>query len=126
MEKLEDTILRNLLFDEDYTRKTLPFFRDEYFTTFSDRLIFEEIRKYFDKYSKQHAESDATWGAFFIVGITGDFAIDSLVREEAEKYQDIIILQSHTNLFFTKFSEIGVNFGGIIFQKDFSSIVWCL
>ena len=53
MEKLEDTILRNLLFDEDYTRKTLPFFRDEYFTTFSDRLIFEEIRKYFDKYSKQ-------------------------------------------------------------------------
>jgi replicative DNA helicase len=53
MEKLEDTILRNLLFDEDYTRKTLPFFRDEYFTTFSDRLIFEEIRKYFDKYSQQ-------------------------------------------------------------------------
>ena len=53
MEKLEDTILRNLLFDEDYTRKTLPFFRDEYFTTFSDRLIFEEIRKYFDKYTKQ-------------------------------------------------------------------------
>ena len=53
MEKLEDTILRNLLFDEDYTRKTLPFFRDEYFTTFSDRLIFEEIRKYFNKYTKQ-------------------------------------------------------------------------
>ena len=35
----------------------------------------------------------SSWGAFFIVGITGNVAIDSLVREEAEKYQDIIILQ---------------------------------
>jgi hypothetical protein len=38
-------------------------------------------------------DDDYSWSAFFIVGITGDFSIDSLVREEAEKYQDIIILQ---------------------------------
>ena len=36
--------------------------------------------------------------------------------------QDIINLQSQTNFSFTRFSEIGVNFGGIKFQKDFSLI----
>jgi len=40
--------------------------------------------------------------------------------------QDIITLQSQTNLFFTKFSEIGLIRGGIRFQKDFNSIFWCL
>ena len=44
-------------------------------------------------YDDDDLDNDNTWGAFFIVGITGDFAIDSLVREEAEKYQDMIILQ---------------------------------
>jgi len=47
MERLEDTILRNLLYNEEYARKTLPFFKDEYFTQFSDRVVFQEIKKYF-------------------------------------------------------------------------------
>ena len=51
MERLEGTILRNLLYNEKYARKTLPFFKDEYFTQFSDRVVFQEIRKYFNKYS---------------------------------------------------------------------------
>ena len=51
MERLENTILRNLLYNEDYARKTLPFLKDEYFVQFTDKAIFQEIRKYFDKYS---------------------------------------------------------------------------
>ena len=46
MERLENTILRNLLYNEEYARKTLPFFKDEYFTQFSDRVVFQEIKKY--------------------------------------------------------------------------------
>lgn len=46
-----------------------------------------------EKYRNKKTKDSENWGAFFIVGITGDFAIDTLVREEAEKYQDIIILQ---------------------------------
>ena len=49
MERLENTILRNLLYNEEYARKTLPFFKDEYFTQFSDRVVFQEIKKYFNK-----------------------------------------------------------------------------
>ena len=31
-ERIEVTILRNLIFNEDYTRKTLPFIDEIYFT----------------------------------------------------------------------------------------------
>ena len=51
MERLESIILRSLLYNEEYARKTLPFFKDEYFTQFTDRVVFQEIRKYFNKYS---------------------------------------------------------------------------
>ena len=51
MERIEGTIIRNLLYNEDFARKTLPFFKDEYFTQFSDRVVFQEINKYFNKYS---------------------------------------------------------------------------
>ena len=51
MERLESIILQNLLYNEEYARKTLPFFKDEYFTQFSDRVVFQEIKKYFNKYS---------------------------------------------------------------------------
>jgi len=51
MERLESIILRSLLYNEEFARKTLPFFKDEYFTQFTDRVVFQEIRKYFNKYS---------------------------------------------------------------------------
>jgi len=51
MERLEGTILRNLLYNEEYARKTLPFFKDEYFTQITDKAVFQEIQKYFAKYS---------------------------------------------------------------------------
>ena len=51
MERLEGMILQNLLYNEEYARKTLPFFKDEYFTQIADRAVFQEIQKYFAKYS---------------------------------------------------------------------------
>ena len=51
MERLENIILRNLLYNEEYTRKTLPFIQEEYFSQFSEKAVFQEIRKYFNKYS---------------------------------------------------------------------------
>ena len=38
--RIEDTILTNLIFNEEYTRKALPFLKDEYFGTRSDKIIF--------------------------------------------------------------------------------------
>ena len=51
MERIEGTILRNLLYNEEYARKTLPFLKDEYFSQFTDKAVFQEVKEYFEKYS---------------------------------------------------------------------------
>jgi len=51
MERIEDTILRNLIYNEEFARKTLPFMKDVYFSQYTDKTIFNEIYKYFDKFS---------------------------------------------------------------------------
>ena len=49
---IEKTILRNLLKNEDYVRKVLPFLKDEYFTVPEDRAVYTEIRDFIQKYNK--------------------------------------------------------------------------
>jgi len=50
MEKLELTILRNLIYNEDYSRKVIPFIQPDYFEQRSEKIIFEEIAKFIVKY----------------------------------------------------------------------------
>ena len=50
MEKLELTILRNLIYNEDYSRKVIPFIQPDYFEQRSEKVIFEEITKFIIKY----------------------------------------------------------------------------
>lgn len=50
--QLEKTILRNLLRNESFTRKVLPFIRDEYFTVEEDRVLYKEIKDFILKYNK--------------------------------------------------------------------------
>lgn len=49
---IERLILQNLLHSDEYWRKVLPYLKSEYFSDRSDRLVFELIRDYTDKYSK--------------------------------------------------------------------------
>ena len=49
-EKIETTILRNLLFNNDYCRKVLPFIHNEYFENFHEKVVFEEISKFMVSY----------------------------------------------------------------------------
>ena len=41
MERIENTILRNLLYNDEYARKTLPFIKEEYFSQFTDKAVFK-------------------------------------------------------------------------------------
>lgn len=52
MEKVETTILRNLLFNNDYCRKVLPFIKSEYFENLHERVVFEEICKFIISYDE--------------------------------------------------------------------------
>lgn len=49
--RIETAILKHLIYDEEYTRKVLPFLKDEYFTDRNERLIFSEIKQFIDKYN---------------------------------------------------------------------------
>src|SRR5210317_1355323 len=49
-ERIELTILRNFFFNEDFTRKALPFVKTDYFTNRIERLLYEEIDKFVQQY----------------------------------------------------------------------------
>src|SRR5210317_289350 len=49
-ERIEISILRNLIFNEDYTRKTLPFIKELYFTKREEKILFQEINSFVEKY----------------------------------------------------------------------------
>jgi replicative DNA helicase len=50
-QRLEETILRNLIQNNEYARKALPFLKDEYFKNTDDRLLFQEVREFIIKYN---------------------------------------------------------------------------
>jgi replicative DNA helicase len=49
--RLETVILRNLIRNEDYLRKVLPFLKTEYFTDKTEKIIYEEINKFTETYN---------------------------------------------------------------------------
>jgi len=49
-ERIELTILRNLIFNEDYTRKVLPFVNEIYFPKREEKILFQEIDSFVQKY----------------------------------------------------------------------------
>ena len=51
MEKVETTILKNLIFSDEYSRKVLPFIEKEYFENHHEKVIFDEIAKFIIEYN---------------------------------------------------------------------------
>ena len=49
---IERTVLTQLVSNEEYTRKVLPFLKGDYFSDKSERIVFEEITKFVEKYNK--------------------------------------------------------------------------
>ncbi len=52
MDKVEFLILRNLLYNEEYVRKVLPFVKGDYFEDRNQRIVFEEISKFVQDYNQ--------------------------------------------------------------------------
>ena len=90
-ERVPLTILSNLLYDEVYARKVLPFIRDEYFEERTDRVVFQQIAEYIKSYdglpTKEvlHIEAekrdDLTQDEFSLVGNL----IDALQESPSER-----------------------------------------
>ena len=50
MERIETTILRNLVCEEEYSRKVIPFIEPDYFENKTEKIIFQEISQFIVKY----------------------------------------------------------------------------
>ena len=50
VKRLETTILSNLIYNEDYARKVIPFIKEEYFQDGIEKVIFKTIWQYADQY----------------------------------------------------------------------------
>ncbi len=50
-ERIEQTILRNLMYNEPYMRKSIPFLKDIYFSKREEHILFAEIYKFIAKYN---------------------------------------------------------------------------
>ena len=51
-ERIETTAIRNLIHNEEYCRKVLPFIKEEYFVDRLEKLLFTEIYKFVNKYNQ--------------------------------------------------------------------------
>ena len=73
MMSLEKTILRNLIANEDYHRKALPFIKDEYFSG-EDKILFKQIDKFVSKYNQRPTIEALTIEIDAMNGVTEDEA----------------------------------------------------
>jgi len=51
MIRIETLILSNLIHNEQFTRRVLPFLKDDYFTDNSDKIVFRQIDEFVKKYN---------------------------------------------------------------------------
>ena len=52
MDSIEFLILRNLLYNEEYIRKVIPFIKADYFEDLTQKIVFEEISSFVEQYNK--------------------------------------------------------------------------
>ena len=52
MERVEFLVLKNLLHNEEYLRKVIPFIKTEYFQDFNQKVVYEEIQNFVNQYNE--------------------------------------------------------------------------
>jgi replicative DNA helicase len=52
MDSIEFLILKNLLHNEEYVRKVIPFIKADYFEDLNQKIVFEEISSFVEQYNK--------------------------------------------------------------------------
>lgn len=81
--KMEQTILKHLIHDEEYTRKVLPFLKEEYFSDRTEKLLFNEINDYIQEYN-----SNPTYESL-VIQLTDKKITDEEYRQSVEILNDI-------------------------------------
>lgn len=81
--RIESKILKHLLLDEDFTRKTLPFLKSEYFHDASDKTLFNQINDYVLKYNTLPTYES------LVIEINSKNLTESLHKDTVQKLDEI-------------------------------------
>ena len=89
-ERIEQSILRNLLHNEEYYRKVIPFLKAEYYESLHERIIYEEIADFASKYDKVPTKEVLSINIQNRTDLTDESFKDSLfaVRELSDDWVD--------------------------------------
>ena len=101
MNRLENTILSNLFFREEYARKALPFLKAEYFSKRIEQVLFGEIVQFVEKYNnlptketilievekrKDINEEELTEIKDYVAGISNEKSDEQWLLDTTEKF----------------------------------------
>jgi len=50
-QRIEQIILKNLIHNEEYSRKVLPFLNKDYFLESTDKILYEQVNSFINKYN---------------------------------------------------------------------------
>jgi len=101
LNRLENTILSNLFFREEYARKALPFLKAEYFSKRIEQVLFGEIVQFVEKYNnlptketilievekrKDINEEELTEIKDYVAGISNEKSDEQWLLDTTEKF----------------------------------------
>lgn len=90
--KLEHVIFSNLVTNEDYLRKVFPFIQKDYFSDTSDKVMFELISDYVNKYNRPPSKEALRVDLQLKESLSGD------VYANVEKVIDDLAVEAMTNM----------------------------
>jgi len=96
-QRLEQTILKNLIQNETYSRKVIPFLKSEYFAESDEKTVFAEIQSYFYKYTKTPTTEallinlDNNSSLNEVVVKTSKAVVDKLSKNKEDTPQDWLV-----------------------------------
>ena len=68
----EDLILSSLIFNEGYSRKVIPFLNSTYFTDKTNRILFDQINNYIQKYNSLPSQTALLIEVEKVSGVTDE------------------------------------------------------
>jgi len=89
MDRLEQTIIKSLLYSESYTRRALPFLEEQYFDQRPEKAIFKVVKEFITKYNAQPTREAITIILDEVPGFTEDeFKEITTILQNVENEKD--------------------------------------
>ena len=91
MKKLETTILRNLFYHEEFTRKVLPFIREDYFADKTEKIIFKQIESFVNKYNNLPTYESVVIEVIVLLVVNAPVTVVDVVAKSIETVLPVVV-----------------------------------